>query len=64
MATPLVLDYHGWTGTAHDEMVNMPWRDVADVDPQGFIYVTMEGRKKKLIKAEQNQLSNLLAFGS
>ena len=64
VATPLVLDYHGWSGTAHDQMVNMPWRDVADVDPQGFIYVTMEGRKKKLIKAEQNQLSNLLAFGS
>jgi len=43
VATPLVLDYHGWTGTAHDQMVHMPWRDVADVDPVGFIYVTMEG---------------------
>ena len=40
---PLVLDYHGWTGTAHDEMVNMPWRDVADMDPQGFIYIALQG---------------------
>ena len=32
--TPLMLDYHGWSGTAHSDMVNMPWRDVADMDPQ------------------------------
>ena len=43
IAVPLVLDYHGWTGTAHDQMVHMPWRDVADLDNPGFIYVTMEG---------------------
>ena len=40
---PLVLDYHGWTGTAHDQMVNMPWRDVADLDKTGFIYISLQG---------------------
>ena len=40
---PLVLDYHGWTGTAHDQMVNMPWRDVADLDEKGFIYISLQG---------------------
>jgi len=40
---PLVLDYHGWTGTAHDQMVNMPWRDVADLDETGFIYIALQG---------------------
>ena len=29
-------------------MVHMPWRDVADADPVGFIYVTMEGKNWKL----------------
>ena len=43
VATPLVLDYHGWSGTAHDQMTSMPWRDVADVDSSPFIYVAMEG---------------------
>ena len=37
----LCQDYHGWGGTAHSQMVNMPWRDLADTDP--FILVTMEG---------------------
>ena len=36
-------DYHGWTGTAHDQMVNMPWRDLADTHTDPFILVTMEG---------------------
>ena len=40
---PLVMDYHGWTGTIHDQMTNMPWRDVADMDQTGFIYVAMGG---------------------
>jgi len=40
---PLVLDFHGWGGTAHDQMVNMPWRDVADIDPNGFLYVAPQG---------------------
>ena len=40
---PMMLDYHGWTGTAHDQMVNMPWRDVADTDNEGFIYIAMQG---------------------
>ena len=40
---PLVLDYHGWTGTIHNQMVSMPWRDVADMDQTGFIYVAMGG---------------------
>merc|ERR550539_1362859 len=43
VAVPLVLDYHGWTGNAHDQMVHMPWRDLADMDQPGFIYVTMQG---------------------
>ena len=43
VAVPLLLDYHGWTGNAHDQMVHMPWRDVADLDQPGFIYVTMQG---------------------
>lgn len=43
VAVPLMLDYHGWTGTAHDQMVHMPWRDVADLDQPGFIYVAMQG---------------------
>merc|ERR1719411_395689 len=38
-----MMDYHGWTGTAHDQMVNMPWRDLADTDTDPFILVTMEG---------------------
>ena len=29
---PLVLDNLGWTGTAHDQTVNMLGRDVADLD--------------------------------
>jgi len=40
---PLVLDYHGWGGTARDQMVHMPWRDVADMDHTGFIYITLQG---------------------
>ena len=40
---PLVLDYHGWTSGAHDQMANMPWKDVADMDKPGFIYVAMQG---------------------
>ena len=40
---PMVLDYHGWTGTSHDQMVNMPWRDVADLDDTGFIYISLQG---------------------
>ena len=40
---PLVLDYHGWGGTARDQMVHMPWRDVADMDSTGFIYISLQG---------------------
>ena len=43
LPVPLVLDYHGWGGTLHDQMVNMPWRDVADLDSPGFLYVAMGG---------------------
>ena len=43
VAVPLLLDYHGWTGNAHDQMVHMPWRDLADQDQPGFIYVAMQG---------------------
>ena len=39
----MMLDYHGWTGTAHDQMVNMPWSEVADEDEDGFIYVALQG---------------------
>ena len=35
--TPLVIDYHGWTGNAHDDMIHLPWPDVADVDEQVLI---------------------------
>ena len=37
VAVPLVLDYHGWGGTTHYQMVLMPWRDVADMDHTGFV---------------------------
>ena len=37
LPTPLVIDYHGWTGNAHDDMVNLPWPDVADIDEQVLI---------------------------
>ena len=41
---PLVLDYHGWTGSASDQMSNIGlWPQVADEDEQGFIYVAMDG---------------------
>ena len=40
---PLVLDYHGWGGTKHYQMVKMPWRDVADMDAKGFIYISLQG---------------------
>ena len=26
-------------------MVNFPWRDVADADPNGFIYIALSGMK-------------------
>jgi len=40
---PVMLDYHGWTGTAHDQMVNFPWREVADMDDDGFVYIALQG---------------------
>ena len=43
LPVPLVLDYHGWGGTLHSQMVNIPWRDVADLDTPGFLYVAMGG---------------------
>ena len=39
----LTQDFHGWSGSAHDQMVNMPWRDLADSDTVPFILVTMDG---------------------
>ena len=42
--TPLVLDFHGWTGSATDQMeYTGKWPQVADEDEDGFIYVAMEG---------------------
>ena len=38
-----VQDYHGWTGDANDQMVHMPWKDVANTDDTPFIVVTTEG---------------------
>ena len=43
LPVPLVLDYHGWGGSLHSQMVNTPWRDVADLDSPGFLYVAMGG---------------------
>ena len=43
VAIPLVLDYHGWGGTTHYQMVKMPWREVADMDNTGFIYIALQG---------------------
>ena len=40
---PMMMDFHGWTRSAHDQMANMHWRDVADMDQEGFIYVAMQG---------------------
>ena len=39
----LTQDFHGWSGSAHDQMVHMPWRDLADTDTVPFILVTMDG---------------------
>ena len=40
----LVVDYHGWTGSASQQMeVTGRWPQVADEDPEGFIYIAMEG---------------------
>ena len=41
--TKLTQDFHGWGGTAHDQMVHMPWRDLADTDSVPFLLVTMDG---------------------
>ena len=32
---PLVLDYHGWTGSADNQIQNVPWTSVADADSSG-----------------------------
>ena len=42
-AVPLVLDYHGWTGSASQQMSAFYWSQVADEDETGFIYVAMDG---------------------
>ena len=41
VAAPLLLDYHGWTGSAQFQIDNVPWTQLADTE--GFIYVSMEG---------------------
>ena len=38
---PLVLDYHGWTGSADDQVSSVPWAELADTE--GFLYVSMDG---------------------
>ena len=43
VAVPLVLDYHGWTGSASQQMSGFYWSQVADEDEAGFIYVAMDG---------------------
>jgi len=40
---PLLVDFHGWGGTAQDQMKSVPWKSVADKDPEGFIVVTAKG---------------------
>ena len=42
-ALPLVLDYHGWTGSASQQMSGFYWSQVAYEDEAGFIYVAMDG---------------------
>ena len=41
VALPLVLDYHGWTGSADDQVNSVPWAQLADTE--GFLYVSMDG---------------------
>lgn len=43
VAVPLLLDYHGWTDNAVEQMEIAPWAEVADEDETGFIYVAMDG---------------------
>ena len=35
LALPLVLDYHGWTGSADNQVDNVPWAELADTE--GFL---------------------------
>ena len=52
---PLMMDFHGWTGSAADQMDWGAWTEVADTDETGFIYVAMEG---------MNDVENGGSFGS
>ena len=40
-ATPVLLDFHGYTANADIQFTLFPWRKVAD--EEGFIYVAMNG---------------------
>jgi len=40
---PLLVDFHGWGGTDHDQINSVPWKNVADADPEGFIVVAPAG---------------------
>lgn len=40
-ATPLLLDYHGWTRSADIQMDLVPWSPLSD--SEGFIFVSMDG---------------------
>ena len=43
LATPLLLDYHGWTRSADIQMDLVPWSQVSDSEAGGFIFVSMDG---------------------
>lgn len=40
---PLLVDFHGWGGTDQYQMNSVPWKSVADADPEGFIIVAPAG---------------------
>ena len=41
--TPLVLDYHGWMGSGHDQMYEGGLDEVADEDNHGFMVLHPDG---------------------